>query len=465
MIRAAKKLARWCTRLFFGLFLCKTANCIILPIVFLFHRKYVPLQRIKKPGKNRLAVIMPRIPDVTHHFLYREQERLKRLFNFKLVAIQRGQAIYSTPVTDYLMEGFSCMPDTESGRYYTLYYLHYLKYLIRHPVKVANLIRLYEKELGGKWHRFIDHRSILYPCHPLHGFYLASLLSNEGIAHIHAYCSNVSTNYMLVAAHMLDLSFSFTGYADFDFGYIYKMLAEKLELSDFAVVHTNFCKERLLGYTSEKYRDKIHVIRFGLDLGEFTPRGSSGSKNLRLLSIGGLAPKKGYRYLIKACEILRDKGINFELLIIGSGPLSNSLKELTSFLKLEEYITFLGAIPNEELMKFYTTDAILVQPSVYAVDGERDGVPTVISEAMAMGMAVISTYVSGIPEAVKNRQNGLLVLPEDHRALADAIMELHSDEALWKLIVENGRKTAMELFDSSHWIPKIKKLLRASLAG
>lgn len=460
-----KSFSKWFTRLFFGLFICKLASYLVLPVVFMFHRKYVPLKKVRKPGNDRLAVIVTVIPDMSHQFIYRELGHLKRIFNFKLFAIKRGDDAYLTPLTKYLTDGITYLPSQESGSRYPLFYLAYLKYLIFHPVKVANLFRLY---VDGAWWRalrIIDHRSVLDVFHPIFGFYFAHRLEKEGIGHIHAYCTSTATTQALVAAHMLDLGFSFNSYVDFDFRFNYKMLDEKLELCDFDVVHTHFCKERLLGYTSEKYREKIHVIRFGLNLDEFKPRKASGSKKLRLICIGGLVPKKGHRHLIKACEILRERGIDFELLIIGDGSLLKSLKSLVAYLKLEDRIIFTGGLPNDEVIPFFTPDAILVQPSVYAPDGERDGMPTVIVEAMAMGTPVISTYVSGIPEVVKNQHNGLLVLPEDYNVLADAIVELSSDDYLRRRVAEKGKQTARELFDSAKWIPKIESLLRSSLVN
>ena len=463
MKRIIKSFSKWCTRLFFGLLICKVASYLILPVVFLFHRKYVPLKKNRKPGNNRLAVIITVIPDMTHHFIYRELGHLKRIFNFKLFSIKRGDDRYFTPLTRYLTDGITYLPPLESGSRFPLFYLAYMKYLILHPVKVANLFRLY---VDGAWWRalrIIDHRSVLDVFHPIYGFYFAHCLEKEGIGHIHAYCTNTATNQTLVAAHMLDVGFSINSYVDFDFRFNYKMLDEKLELCDFDVVHTHFCKERLLGYTSEKFRDKIHVIRFGLDLDRFKPRESSGSKKLRLICIGGLVPKKGHRHLIKACEILMERGIDFELLIIGDGSLLKSLKSLVAYLKMEDRIIFTGGFPNDEVIPFFTPDAILILPSVYAPDGERDGMPTVITEAMVMGTSVVSTYVSGIPEVVKNRYNGMLVIPEDSVGLADAIMELSSDDELRRRIVENGKRTVRELFDSSKWILKIEALLRDSL--
>jgi len=383
----------------------------------------------------------------------------------KLYSLIKGEERYATPLTRGLTDGITYLPPRCSGRQYPRLYLCYLKYLVLHPLKTANLIRLYQNELEGGPCSFVDHRSVENIFHPLHGFHFAGLLKKQPIAHVHAYCTHIPTNLALVAAHLLDLGFSFTAYVDFDFPYPFKMLDRKLELCDFAVVHTLFCKERLVGYTSERYRDKIHLVRIILDLEKFTPRPPSGSGRMRLLCVGGLVPKKGHRHLLRACRILKDEGREFELLIVGDGPLRDRLRGLVSELGLEDRVTFRGGLAIDEVMDCYTPDATLVQPSVYAPDGERDGMPTVVAEAMAMGTPVISTYVSGIPEVIQDGHNGLLVLPENPRALADAAVRMHEDAGLRARCIENGRKTAREVFDSARWIPGLERLLRGSLGG
>jgi len=127
-------------------------------------------------------------------------------------------------------------------------------------------------------------------------------------------------------------------------------------------------------------------------------------------------------------------------------------------------VRFLGGLPNDEVMAYFTPDAILVQPSVYAPDGERDGMPTVIAEAMAMGTLVVSTHMSGIPEAVRDGENGLLVPPEDAAALAGAIEMLASDPELRRRLGAEAARTVREMYDSSRWVPVLEGLLRASLS-
>jgi glycosyltransferase involved in cell wall biosynthesis len=459
-MKALKRVLKWLVPPVVGLGLCGAASCLILPAALLLRRRYVPFAR-RRGG--RPAIVVTRIPDQTLHFIYREVARLKEGFDCTLVALERGDDAYATPLTRSLAGGIAFMPSLDSGAGFAAYYLAYLRYLIRHPLRVANLIRLYQREGEGGWWMFCSPRSAPDRIHPVHGFLLAQLLEGKEISHIHAYCSNITTNFAVVAAHMLEASFSFNAYVDFDFQYGFKMLDAKLELCDFAVVHTAFCRERLLEYTSERRRGKIHLVRFGLDLERVKPRPASGSKRPRVLIVGGLVPKKGHRHLLKACAMLKEQGLDFELFVIGDGPLRARLRELASALGLDDRVVFTGGLPNDEAMAYFTPDAVLVHPSVYAPDGERDGFPTVISEAMAMGVPVVSTYVSGIPEVIRNRENGLLAPPEDPRALAEAIRELFSDRGLRDRIAAAGTATARELFDSSRWIPEIRRLLEASL--
>jgi glycosyltransferase involved in cell wall biosynthesis len=465
MKKIAKIFLKWLVPVVLGGAVCRIANCLILGPVLLFHRRYVPLRTVRREGRETLGVLLNIIPDMTHIFIYREVASLMKRFPCAVAAVESGDERYATPLTRSITDGIAYMPPRDSGSSYARYYLCYLGWLLRHPVRVANLARLFEPELGGHPFRIADRRAAGEWLHPFHGFYAARMLEKRKIGHIHAYCTHLSATYALVAAHLLDVGFSFTAYVDFDFGYRFKMLDRKLELCDFAVVHTLFCKERLVGYTSERYRDKIHLVRISLDLEKFPPRPPSGSKRLRLLCIGGLVPKKGHRHLIRACKILKDGGLDFELLLIGDGPLRARLRELVSELDLDDRVTFLGGLTSDEVMNYFTPDATLVQPSVYAPDGERDGMPTVIAEAMAMGTPVISTHMSGIPEAVRSGANGILVPPEDTAALAAAIWELTSNQPLRQGVAEAGKRTVRELYDASRWILELEGFLRGSLRG
>ena len=172
--------------------------------------------------------------------------------------------------------------------------------------------------------------------------------------------------------------------------------------------------------------------------------------------------KKGVEYLLRACGILKDLGLIPSLRVVGDGPLMPSLKELAAGLDLGREVEFVGAVSTEALHGLYAPDTILVQPSVYASDGERDGIPTVIVEAMAVGTPVIATRVSGIPEIVSHNETGLLVDEKDPKALASAILHLHDDGKLCLRLKKNARAKVELEYDIRLTTGKVRSLISKS---
>jgi glycosyltransferase involved in cell wall biosynthesis len=137
-----------------------------------------------------------------------------------------------------------------------------------------------------------------------------------------------------------------------------------------------------------------------------------------------LVEKKGLEYLIKACKKLKDQHHNFKVEIVGDGPLSEPLKALTHELGLQNQITFLGQMPNKQVSDWLKTLNAFVLPAVKDSNGDMDGIPVSLMEAMASGIPVISTDLSGIKELVIDKQTGLLALPANEQDLADKMVEL-----------------------------------------
>ncbi|HLC21309.1 MAG TPA: glycosyltransferase, partial [Candidatus Methylomirabilis sp.] len=193
------------------------------------------------------------------------------------------------------------------------------------------------------------------------------------------------------------------------------------------------------------------------------------SRNLRgysstplILGIGRLVEKKGFRYLLGAAELLKKRGVSFRCILIGEGPERARLGALSEHLNLDGIVEFAGALSNDRVREYLAPPNLLVAPSVYASDGERDGIPTVLVEAMACGVPVVSTRVSGIPELISNKENGLLVPDRDEVALADAIGRLLTDAALRDRLTEEGRKTVYSRFDIHQSSRKLWSLIEAA---
>jgi glycosyltransferase involved in cell wall biosynthesis len=166
-----------------------------------------------------------------------------------------------------------------------------------------------------------------------------------------------------------------------------------------------------------------------------------------LLAVGRLVEKKGFDTLIRAAANLRDAGARFQLRIVGSGPLWSTLQRLTNELELTEAVRFLGPLTEPELEKQYAQATAFVLPCQIGADGNRDGLPNTLLEAMARALPVVSTTLESIREAVTDGEHGLLVAPGDYEALADALSQLLRDPDTRRRLGSAARDRVAEDYD------------------
>jgi glycosyltransferase involved in cell wall biosynthesis len=201
-----------------------------------------------------------------------------------------------------------------------------------------------------------------------------------------------------------------------------------------------YLSRQLAGSTAN---GKVRCIYNGLDFHQFTfdrSRPPDAGPPV-ILSVGRLIEKKGLGDVLAAAEILRRRGRSFRVEIIGAGPLKPALEAQVQRLALQDQVAFLGAQPQEAVRLAYQRATIFALPCVVTADGDRDGIPTVLLEAMASGVPVVSTSVSGIPEVIQSGHNGLLVAPHDPTMLADALGLLLADADLRDRLARAARST------------------------
>jgi colanic acid/amylovoran biosynthesis glycosyltransferase len=204
-------------------------------------------------------------------------------------------------------------------------------------------------------------------------------------------------------------------------------------------------------FLREKHADvRIEVVRNGLDLQSFPWQGErlAGGGPLRLLAIGRLIEKKGVDDLIEACALLRERGQDVDCRIVGEGDDRDALQERIERLGLQGSCTLQGACTQDELPGYLAWAAALAAPCVTAESGDKDGLPTVILEAMAAGLPVVSTPVTAIPEIVRHEETGLLVPERDPAALASAFQRLGDDHSFARRLAKEGRAAIEELHDN-----------------
>ena len=294
------------------------------------------------------------------------------------------------------------------------------------------------------------------------------VLADDAIDHLHAHFSHGSTTVTWFAASMSQRTFSFTAHAKD----IYLenlnpagLLARKLRATEFVATCTDANRRHLIGVEPTA---QVHTIYHGLNE-EFTQLLADQAGNersfvfnhrLNLLAVGRLVEKKGLDILVEACASLRDDGCDVQLRIVGEeGDQSEPLRTLVRSLKLEDRVEFLGGMNQRELLAEYKKADAFVLPCRVLDDGDRDGIPNVLVEAMAAGLPVVSTGISGIPELITNRENGLLVTPENADDLAKTLVELHRDPELRRRLSAAGQETVRNNFDGWQTTRELTRLL------
>jgi len=212
-----------------------------------------------------------------------------------------------------------------------------------------------------------------------------------------------------------------------------------------------------------KRADRIHRIYNGLNLAEFR-RADFSCAPPTIIAVGRLIDKKGFADLIQACRLLVERGKSFRCQIFGEGPLEEKLCRQIEELNLQNCVELPGPKPQHEIRKYLAAGTVFVLPSVIDPEGGRDNLPTVIMEAMATGLPVVSTGIGGIPEMVIDNETGLLVSAGDADGLADAIDRVIIDLALAKKLGQAGHERAETLFSIQKNVRSLLALFDANLA-
>ena len=210
----------------------------------------------------------------------------------------------------------------------------------------------------------------------------------------------------------------------------------------------------------------VHTIYHGLDTRAFTPPAQRPAPQdvPLIVAVGRFVEKKGFVYLIEACALLQRKGIPFRCLIIGEhGDQYERVQALISTHGLEEVVELHEPVPQERLRAIYARATLFALPCHVTASGDRDGIPNVVAEAMAMGLPVVCTRVSGIPEIVEHHVSGWLIPERDVESLAGALQTLLGDPALRARLGAAGRDVICECFDSARTTRALKRLLVGEL--
>lgn len=269
---------------------------------------------------------------------------------------------------------------------------------------------------------------------------LAKELVSRSLDHIHVHHANNAVLVAMLAARYLEIPYSFTAHGS-DILVEKDLLEDKVGNADFMVTVSDYNRNVLCRYCDASRQKRIEVVRTGVDVRRFTPAPAQVGSTVRILSVGRLVAVKAFEDLIRACAVLRERGLEFRCVIVGDGPLRAELEALRCELDLEAQVAFAGTIPHERLPECYARSDLFVLASV------SEGIPVVLMEAMACGLPVVATRIVGIPELVEEGVTGYLVQPGHPDRLASAILRLVELPDRGKGMGERGRARVIRSFD------------------
>jgi glycosyltransferase involved in cell wall biosynthesis len=277
----------------------------------------------------------------------------------------------------------------------------------------------------------------------------AALMERLGVRHVHCHFATHPALAGFLIHRLTGIPYSFTAHGS-DLHVDRRMLCPKISEAKFAVTisHSNAA---VIEAECGARPPNLHVIRCGVDLRTFHPRDGGGAsaenRPMTLACIGTLHEVKGQRHLIDAVARLCARGLDVRCRFVGDGPDREALERQVAGLGLDRAVEFVGQRTRGEIVDLLAETDILVTPSVPTSAGKREGLPVVLIEAMASGVPVLASHLSGIPELVEDGVTGLTVPPGDADAIANAIARLLADPGLRARLAAAGRRRIAEEFD------------------
>lgn len=309
-------------------------------------------------------------------------------------------------------------------------------------------------------------------CRLMGAFYSAAAFTPSALdlelERIHAQFGSYPGLVGMLLHRLTRIPFSFSMHARDVFAEVSPFLREQLAEADFVTVCTEHCASIVRSVARPEDAGKIHLVYHGVDIEGFdrllsAATGRPAEGPAKIVSVGRLVPKKGFDVLLRACARLKKEGREFRLTIIGDGPERQRLARTAAELTLGKSIYLQGRQPLPEVASALARGDVFALASVIAADGDRDGLPNVILEAMAAGLPVVASRLGGIPEAVTDGETGLLVEPGDEEALAEGLGRLLDDPALREKLGEAGRKVVVERFDVRQNVAKLAELMQLGI--
>jgi glycosyltransferase involved in cell wall biosynthesis len=290
------------------------------------------------------------------------------------------------------------------------------------------------------------------------------LLKSPEITHLHGHFAHSPTSVTMFASLLSGIPFSFTAHAKDIYTSNREQLREKISMARFVATCTRY-NARYLEEIADSVKTPIHCIYHGIDTDLFHAEGArvNCAPPYNLLTVARITEKKGLPTIYNALATLKKRGISFTHTLIGDGDDREAVLSLITQLGLEQDCLWLGTQTHEKVLQQFQKSDLFILGCEVAKNGDRDGIPNVLVESLAMGVPAISTNVSAIPELILNKKTGLVVPPSDSDEMADGILHLLNDNALRQKVIQEGQSYVREDFDNKELTAKLGSIFQQEM--
>ena len=375
----------------------------------------------------RVAYLVSQYPARSHTFILREIQRLRELgFAIHVASVRAADRAFDqlSPEEQEEQRATFCIKAGRAAAVGANF-----RVLMRHPFAYLRALE-YALRLGG----------LRYLLYFIEAAIFVDWMRRQRLEQVHMH---FTTTVGLIARRLAPMRTSATIHGSDEFldphGF---HLARKVEAFDLVCAISEYGRSQLMRFSEARHWHKLRVVRLGVDCEVFTPRAFRYNPSpFEILTAGRLAPVKGFEVLIAAVERLVREGRDVRLRIAGDGDGRVRLEDEAARRGLGGAVRFEGWCPPDQLRALYS------QADVFALASFAEGIPVVLMEAMAMEIACAATWVTGVPELIRNEVDGLLAPPGSELDLARALARLIDDSDLRLRVGKSARKRVLEQYD------------------
>ena len=420
------------------------------------------MNKILSKTQVEVFFVLKGYPRVSETFISQEIHLLESLgFKITIVSMKKARENMIQPINEMVKAKIQYLPESLSQNIFHVLLLNF-KCFARYPW--GYLVNLFSSTF--KSIKRFDRSHFKHFIHSAWVVAKMKIWEKKDYTYLHSHFAHSPTEITYYISKITKLPFSISAHAK-DIYTIPKVdLLERIKAAEFITTCTEFNYQFLKNIDSD-INNKVYKNYHGIFSDNFTPVKSFliDKESLNFISVGRLVPKKGYFVIFKALESLKKQGYSFKYDIFGSGVLEQEMRTLAAKLNLEDQIKFHLTVTHPQMIEHIKLNpGIFLCGSVISADGDRDGIPNTVAEAMSMELPVIATKVSGIPEIIEDGVNGYLVESEDSEALANKIKELAANPTGAQKIGKAGRKKVQTMFESRNLITELSDLLEKSIS-